>query len=147
MFEADLAVVNVFILLQCLPSTILLPLFNIRKESRSFVVRTPDGTRIHLIFPAVGVEMEAAAVGNDGELLRVGPKTRSVPRSQHDGRSIKFNALESLDLEAGGKSILKAAYKALNDGRPERLVPILCGDGCAPRDVRTRDRVLHAPLC
>ena len=49
--------------------------------------------------------------------------------------------MESLALEAGGKSILKAAYKALNDGLPERLVPILCGDGCAPRDVRTRDRV------
>jgi hypothetical protein len=139
--DADLAVVNVFILLQCLPSTILLPLFNIRKESRPFVVRTPDGTRIHLFSSAVGSEMDATDVGDDGELFSTGAKTRPVPRSQHVGRSVRFNALESLDLEAGGKSILKAAYKALNDGRPERLVPILCGDGCAPRDVRTRDRV------
>jgi hypothetical protein len=139
---ADLAVVNVFILLQCLPSTILLPLFNVRKESRPFVVRTPDGTRIKLVSPAI----DSGCAGPDGE---EGPSpvrpVRPADQARVDGRQVRFNSTTPTDLEVGSKSILKAAFKALNDGRPERLVPILCGDGCAPRDVRTRDRV-HAML-
>jgi hypothetical protein len=140
---ADLAVVNVFILLQCLPSTILLHLFNVRKESRPFVVRTPDGTRINLVSPTVDSGSDSS-VGTDVESPAPSSSRRPVrPVNQDrvDARQLKFNSSGPLDLEEGSKSILKAAFKALNDGRPERLVPILCGDGCAPRDVRTRDRV------
>ncbi len=91
--DADLAVVNVFILLH---------LFKVRKESRPFVVRTPDayGTRIHLFSPAI----DSATGINDGEPNDSARPVRPVVQARVDVRQIRFNSTIPPDLEEGSTS-------------------------------------------
>ncbi len=88
---------------------------DVRKESRPFVVRTPDGTRINLVSSAIDSETGTADSG-----VELGPvpsdcAVRPVERSRVDDRLIKCNTTVPPDLEAGSKSILKTAFKALKE--------------------------------
>ncbi len=79
------------------------------------MVHTSDGGRINLVSPAIDSEVETVVGGEDGGPIATEQIMRPGFHAQTDGRSIKFNTTESPDLETGGKSILKAAYKVLKE--------------------------------